>query len=149
MRRLEGDLLPRLAQTRLEQIRFIRNLHRTRHARHKSLVRGAARERFSRKWFLFLGSNVDRHIVKSHELEATDNFARYANDARTESKFVLSTTRLENLPPIERYNALLHEIRFRWQVLDRSRGADKLKLMLKAAECFEDLAHSLGDGIET
>ena len=122
-----------------EQRRFIRNLHQYPKVRYRSVIR--ARFRFSRKWFLFGGNNWELHRVVGHELEAQCNFGVYKRDSALHP-LKLSTSRLDDLPPVHRFNALLSMISRRWAVRDSFRSYDKMKLALQAAECCEDLCRA-------
>jgi hypothetical protein len=115
--------------------RFLRNLHQRRHVRAKSLVRN--RRKYSRNWMLRGNNNFETHETVAHEREATEMFAAYkCDDTRLWESIQLSTTRLESLPPRERLDAIVGEMRYRWNVRDGGRGYDKAKMILSALECF-------------
>ncbi|KAG5465892.1 hypothetical protein CUR178_00607 [Leishmania enriettii] len=118
------------------QRRGLRNLHQYRHARYKSLVKDC--RRFSRNWWLTAGNNYELVSEVGHEREATENLAVLRDDSDNDS-FVLSTNRLEDLPPAERLNVLVALMTQRWKVKDNNRGFDKAKMLLKALECFSEM----------
>ncbi|KPA81682.1 hypothetical protein ABB37_03990 [Leptomonas pyrrhocoris] len=120
----------------LVQRRGIRNLHQYPHARYKSLVKD--NRRFARNWWLTGGNNYELVSEVGHEREATENFSTLRDDSDNDA-FVLSTNKLEDLPPAERLNTLVELMRVRWKVRDNNRGFDKAKLMLKALECFSEM----------
>lgn len=114
----------------------LRNLHQYSHARHKSL--GKDFRRFSRNWWLTAGNNYELVSESGHEREATENFAELRDDSDKDA-YVLSTNRLEDLPPAERLNVLVSLMTVRWKVKDNNRGYDKAKMLLKALECFSEM----------
>lgn len=118
------------------QRRGIRNLHQYPHARYKSLVKD--NRRFARNWFLTAGNNYELVSESGHEREATENFSTLRDDSNNDA-YVLSTNKLEDLPPAERLNVLVELMRKRWKVRDDNRGFDKAKLLLKALECFSEM----------
>lgn len=120
----------------LVQRRGIRNLHQYPHARYKSLVKDT--RRFSRNWFLTGGNNYELVSEAGHEREATENFAELRDDSDNDA-YVLSTNKLEDLPPAQRLNVLVDMMRRRWKVRDNNRGFDKAKLLLQALECFSEM----------
>ncbi|KPI90575.1 hypothetical protein ABL78_0335 [Leptomonas seymouri] len=120
----------------LVQRRGIRNLHQYPHARYKSLVKDC--HRFARNWWLTAGNNYELVSEVGHEREATENFSTLRDDSDNDA-YVLSTNRLEDLPPAERLNVLVELMRARWKVRDSNRGFDKSKLLLKALECFSEM----------
>jgi hypothetical protein len=133
------------APAAMEQVRGIKNQHRYRHARYKSVVKD--RIHFSKSWYLFAGNNHERVHVTGHEKEATENFANYHYGKHDELANVY-TSNLQDLPPVERINALLPQMKARWKVQDNNKGYDKVKLALQAAECFEDLGKSTKTGAD-
>lgn len=120
----------------LLQCRGIRNLHQYPHARYKSLVKD--NRRFARNWFLTGGNNHELVSESGHEREATENFSTLRDDCDDDA-YVLSTNKLEELPPAERLNVLVGLMRTRWKVRDNNRGFDKAKMLLKALECFSEM----------
>jgi hypothetical protein len=118
------------------QRRGIRNLHQYPHARYKSLVKD--NRRFARNWFLSGGNNYELVSEVGHEREATENLATLRDDSDNDV-YVLSTNKLEDLPPAERLNVLVELMRRRWKVRDNNRGFDKAKMLLKALECFSEM----------
>lgn len=118
------------------QRRGLRNLHQYPHARYKSLVKDC--HRFSRNWWLTAGNNYEFVSEVGHEREATENFAVLRDDSDNDA-YVLSTNRLEDLPPAERLNVLVALMTERWKVKDSNRGYDKAKMLLKALECFSEM----------
>ncbi|CAJ1993968.1 protein of unknown function - conserved [Leishmania donovani] len=118
------------------QRRGLRNLHQYPHARYKSLVKDC--HRFSRNWWLTAGNNYELVSEVGHEREATENFAVLRDDSDKDA-YVLSTNRLEDLPPAERLNMLVALMTERWKVKDNNRGYDKAKMLLKALECFSEM----------
>ncbi|AIO02713.1 hypothetical protein LPMP_355830 [Leishmania panamensis] len=118
------------------QRRGLRNLHQYPHARYKSLVKDC--RRFSRNWWLTAGNNYELVSEVGHEREATENLAVLRDDSNNDA-YVLSTNRLEDLPPAERLNVLVALMTERWKVKDNNRGYDKAKMLLKALECFSEM----------
>ncbi|KAG5490724.1 hypothetical protein JKF63_00846 [Porcisia hertigi] len=118
------------------QRRGLRNLHQYPHARYKSLVKDC--RRFSRNWWLKAGNNYELVSEVGHEREATENLAMLRDDSNNDA-YVLSTNRLEDLPPAERLNVLVELMTKRWKVKDNNRGYDKAKMLLKALECFSEM----------
>ncbi|KAK7194062.1 hypothetical protein NESM_000318900 [Novymonas esmeraldas] len=118
------------------QRRGLRNLHQYPHARYKSLVKDC--RRFSRNWWLTAGNNHELVSEVGHEREATENLAVLRDDSDNDA-YVLSTNRLEDLPPAERLNVLVEMMTARWRVKDSNRGYDKAKMLLKALECFSEM----------
>ncbi|GET93667.1 hypothetical protein, conserved [Leishmania tarentolae] len=118
------------------QRRGLRNLHQYPHARYKSLVKDC--HRFSRNWWLKAGNNYELVSEAGHEREATENLAVLRDDSDNDA-YVLSTNRLEDLPPAERLNVLVALMTERWKVKDNNRGYDKAKMLLKALECFSEM----------
>eukprot|EP00796_Vickermania_ingenoplastis_P006729 gene6729-4824_t len=116
--------------------RTIKNLHQYPHARYKSLVRD--RLRFARNWHLQSGNNYELVHDVGHEREAMENFGVYRDDSDRD-EYVLSTSRLEDLPPNIRLNAITALMAKRWKVKDGNRGFDKAKMMLSALECFSEM----------
>lgn len=125
-----------LSTTLVEPKRGIKNLHQYPHARYKSLVKDHIR--FARNWWLTAGNNYELVHDVGHEREASENFGEYRDDSSKDS-FLLSTSRLEDLPPNSRLNALVGLMKQRWRVKDANRGFDKAKLMLMALECFSEM----------
>lgn len=117
-------------------VRTLKNLHQYPHARHKSLVKDHIR--FARNWWLSAGNNYELVHDVGHEREASENFGEYRDDSNKD-RFRLSTSRLEDLPPNIRLNALTALMRERWKVKDGNRGFDKAKMMLQALECFSEM----------
>lgn len=118
------------------QRRGLRNLHQYPHARYKSLVKDC--HRFARNWWLTAGNNYELVSEVGHEREATENFAVLRDDSDNDA-YVMSTNRLEDLPPAERLNVLVALMTERWKVKDNNRGYDKAKMLLKALECFSEM----------
>lgn len=119
-----------------EQKCGLRNLHQYPKARHKSLVKDT--RRFSRNWWLTAGNNYELVDEKGHELEATENFGLYRDDAEND-EYVLFTEKLSDLPPDQRLQALVKLMERRWKVKDSNRGFDKAKMLLQALECFSEM----------
>lgn len=120
----------------LVQRRGIRNLHQYPHARYKSLVKD--NRRYARNWFLTGGNNYELVSEVGHEREATENFSTLRDDSDHDA-YVLSTNKLEDLPPAERLNTIVELMRKRWKVRDNNRGFDKAKMLLTALECFSEM----------
>lgn len=116
--------------------RGLKNLHQYPHARYKSLVKDHIR--FSRNWWLTAGNNYELVEDVGHEREASENFGEYRNDSDHDT-FVLSTSRLSDLPPHTRLDALREIMRKRWLVKDANRGFDKAKLLLMSLECYSEM----------
>lgn len=87
-----------------------------------------------------LQANNNYELVehKGHEREATEMFGNYWLDSNRDH-YVLSTTKLEDLPADQRLAALTSMMRHRWKVKDGNGGYDKAKMMLSAVECFAEL----------
>lgn len=116
--------------------RGLKNLHQYPHARYKSLVKDHIR--FSRNWWLTAGNNYELVEDVGHEREASENFGEYRNDSDNDT-YVLSTSRLSDLPPHSRLDALREIMRKRWLVKDANRGFDKAKLLLMSLECYSEM----------
>lgn len=120
----------------VEQKCALRNLHQYPKARYKSHVKDT--QRFSRNWWLSAGNNHELVEDYGHEREATENFGELRNDSDRD-KFLLSTQRLQDLPPAQRLDALTALMTMRFGVKDGDRGFDKAKLLLQSLECFSEM----------
>jgi hypothetical protein len=96
------------------------------------------RNKYSRNWFLQKGDNHELVETKAHEREAFENFGVYKNDFDND-RFVLSTSKLAELPAKERLGAIMMMMNERWKVKDGQRGFDKAKMALQAIECFAEM----------
>lgn len=121
-----------------ESRRHLRNLHRRRQERRRSFVKDAMH--YSRNWFLQANNNHELREVVGHEREATENFARYRHDDN-EATWYLSTSKINDIPPLQRIPILEAQMERRWRV--KGSSMDKLRDLIRSVECWEE-AFTLG-----